>query len=217
MRNNLPLFSYSPLTGSERLAPGAVILHGFAREAAPHLLACVQELEQHAPLRHMQVPGGATMSVAMTSCGEAGWVSDRRGYRYDRNDPLSGRAWPKMPEVFQVLAERAADAAGFAGFVPDSCLINSYVPGARLSLHQDSNERDFTAPIVSVSLGLPAVFLFGGATRRERPRRILLESGDVVVWGGPARLTFHGVAKLEDGEHPLTGARRINLTLRKAL
>ena len=157
------------------------------------------------------------MSVAMTSCGEAGWVSDRRGYRYDRNDPVSGHPWPAMPEAFQELAQRAADAAGFAGFVPDSCLINSYVPGARLSLHQDSNERDFAAPIVSVSLGLPAVFLFGGATRRERPRRILLESGDVVVWGGPARLTFHGVAKLEAGEHPLTGARRINLTFRKAL
>jgi alkylated DNA repair protein (DNA oxidative demethylase) len=218
---NLDLFGHSPLpeseAGSEALADGAVILRGFAAPAASRLLACVGELEERAPLRHMQVPGGATMSVAMTSCGEAGWVSDRRGYRYDRNDPASGRPWPAMPEEFSELAARAAEAAGFAGFVPDSCLINSYAPGARLSLHQDSNERDFAAPIVSVSLGLPAVFLFGGAQRSVRPRRILLESGDVVVWGGPARLTFHGVAKLADGEHPLTGARRINLTFRKAL
>lgn len=217
MRENFNLFGTSPLTGSEPLAEGALILRGFAATSAPALLACVREIEQRAPLRHMQVPGGATMSVAMTSCGEAGWVSDRRGYRYDRNDPVSGRPWPAMPHAFSELAERAAAEAGFPGFVPDSCLINCYVPGARLSLHQDSNERDYGAPIVSVSLGLPAVFLFGGAKRSDRPRRVPLDSGDVVVWGGPARLTFHGVAKLAEAEHPLTGARRINLTLRKAL
>jgi alkylated DNA repair protein (DNA oxidative demethylase) len=157
------------------------------------------------------------MSVAMTSCGQVGWITDRRGYRYEAVDPETGRQWPKMPERFSLLAGRAAAEGGFAGFVPDSCLINRYECGTRLSLHQDRNERDFSAPIVSVSLGLPAVFLFGGARRSDRPQRVLLESGDVVVWGGPARLAFHGVAPLVEGQHPLTGARRINLTFRKAL
>jgi DNA oxidative demethylase len=157
------------------------------------------------------------MSVAMTSCGDVGWVTDLRGYRYDRCDPDSGRAWPAMPRSFRELAESAAQAAGFPDFAPDSCLINTYLPGARLSLHRDSEEADKGFPIVSVSLGLPAVFLWGGMRRADRPRRLLLESGDVVVWGGPARLTFHGVAPLADGEHPLTGGRRINLTFRRAL
>jgi alkylated DNA repair protein (DNA oxidative demethylase) len=153
----------------------------------------------------------------MTNCGRAGWVTDRSGYRYDASDPLTGRKWPAMPPSFRHLAEMAAEAAGFADFAPDSCLINRYEPGARLSLHQDRNERDFAAPIVSVSLGLPAVFLFGGLQRGNRPRRLRLESGDVVVWGGPARLAFHGVAPLAEGEHELTGQCRINLTFRKAL
>jgi alkylated DNA repair protein (DNA oxidative demethylase) len=217
MSHNLELFERSPLTGREPLAEGAVILRGFAAEAAPRLMAKVRAIEQQAPLRHMQVPGGSRMSVAMTSCGDAGWVSDRRGYRYAGCDPESGCPWPAMPAVLCELAMSAALAGGFPGFAPDSCLINSYAPGARLSLHQDSNERDLDSPIVSVSLGLPAVFLFGGAKRAERPRRVLLESGDVAVWGGPARLTFHGVAPLAPGEHPLTGARRINLTFRRAL
>jgi alkylated DNA repair protein (DNA oxidative demethylase) len=157
------------------------------------------------------------MSVAMTNCGRAGWVTDRSGYRYDPLDPVTQRPWPPMPAGFLELAARAASAAGFPGFVPDSCLINRYEPGTRLSLHQDRNERDFGAPIVSVSLGLPAVFLFGGSRRADRARRVRLESGDVVVWGGPARLAFHGVAPLADGDDPLTGNCRINLTLRKAL
>jgi DNA oxidative demethylase len=153
----------------------------------------------------------------MTNCGRAGWVTDRSGYRYDASDPTTGRKWPAMPPPFRRLAERAAAAAGFEGFAPDSCLINRYEPGTRLSLHQDRDERDFSAPIVSVSLGLPAVFQFGGLCRGDRPRRLRLESGDIVVWGGPLRLAFHGIGPLADGDHPLTGRCRINLTFRKAL
>ena len=165
----------------------------------------------------MVTPGGFVMSVAMTNCGEAGWVTDRKGYRYDRNDPETGKPWPDMPDSFLRLATEAAAEADYQDFTPDACLINRYEPGARLSLHRDENERDLNAPIVSVSLGLPAIFLFGGRSRSDRPRRIELESGDVVVWGGPNRLAYHGVAPLAEGDDPLTGQCRINLTFRKAL
>lgn len=201
----------------ESLAEGAVLLRGFVTTNAPALLAALQTILAAAPFRHMVTPGGYTMSVAMTNCGGVGWVTDRSGYRYDARDPETGRAWPAMPGVFLDVAGRVAAASGFAGFVPDGCLINRYDPGARLTLHQDRNERDFSAPIVSVSLGLPAVFLFGGLRRGDRPRRLRLESGDVVVWGGPSRLVFHGVDALADGEDALTGRCRINLTFRKAL
>jgi alkylated DNA repair protein (DNA oxidative demethylase) len=201
----------------EPLAEGAVVLRGFARGEAAALLAAVRKVTAAAPFRNMITPGGLRMSVAMTNCGRAGWVTDRRGYRYEAADPMTGRTWPPIPVSFRELAVSAADAAGFAGFEPDACLVNRYEPGTRLSLHRDENERDLSAPIVSVSLGLPAAFLFGGLSRGDRPRRILLESGDVVVWGGPARLTYHGVAPLADGEHSLTGRCRINLTLRRAL
>jgi DNA oxidative demethylase len=164
----------------------------------------------------MVTPGGYEMSVAMTNCGSAGWVTDRSGYRYDRNDPQGGKPWPAMPPSFRALAAQAAEAAGFAGFSPDACLINRYQPGARMSLHQDKDELDFGAPIVSVSLGLPAIFLFGGLKRSDKPRRFRLQHGDIVVWGGPARLVFHGVAPLADGEHAVLGRQRINLTFRKA-
>jgi len=157
------------------------------------------------------------MSVAMTNCGAAGWVTDRSGYRYDARDPLTGKPWPAMPGIFSDLARRAAAAGGFGDFEPDACLINRYEPGARLTMHQDKNERDYTAPIVSVSLGLPAVFLFGGLRRKDRPQRMRLESGDVAVWGGPTRLAYHGVAPLADGDNPLTGRCRYNLTFRTAL
>jgi DNA oxidative demethylase len=203
--------------GTEPLAEGATILRAFAAGQAAAVMQVLREMLATAPFRHMTTPGGFRMSVAMTNCGRAGWVTDRTGYRYARLDPTTQRTWPPMPELFIRLASSAAAAAGFGDFEPDSCLINRYDPGARLSLHQDRNERDFSAPIVSVSLGLPAVFLFGGLERTQRPRRVLLESGDVVVWGGPARLAFHGVAALAEGEHPLTGRHRINLTLRKAL
>jgi alkylated DNA repair protein (DNA oxidative demethylase) len=203
--------------GIEPLADGASVLRGFAWTEAEALMAALQAIFAAAPARHMITPGGYRMSVAMTNCGRAGWVTDRSGYRYDARDPDTQRPWPAMPAQFLALAGRAAASSGFPGFVPDSCLINRYEPGTRLSLHQDRNERDFDAPIVSVSLGLPAVFLFGGPRRADRPRRIRLDSGDVAVWGGPARLAFHGVAPLADGHDPLTGRCRINLTLRKAL
>jgi DNA oxidative demethylase len=200
----------------ETLSEGATLQHGFARDEAPRLLADLEAVTASAPFRHMIVPTGHRMSVAMTNTGMVGWVTDRSGYRYDTIDPDTGKTWPAMPESFRALAARAADEAGFPGFAPDGCLINRYAPGSRLTLHQDRNERDFAQPIVSVSLGLPAKFLWGGPTRKDRPRRIPLSNGDVVVWGGPARLTFHGIDKLPDGSHPLTGACRINLTFRRA-
>ena len=207
----------APGPAIEHIAEGAALLRGFATADAPRLVAAVRRIASVAAFRHMVTPGGYTMSVAMTNCGRAGWVTDRRGYRYDACDPETSRPWPKMPDAFLRLAASAAAAAGFDGYAPESCLINRYEPGARLRLHQDRNERDFGAPIVSVSLGLPAIFLFGGLARRERPRRLRLESGDVVVWGGPSRLVFHGVDPLADGDHPLTGRSRINLTFRRAL
>jgi len=164
----------------------------------------------------MVTPGGYRMSVAMTNCGPLGWVSDRSGYRYAPMDPLTGRAWPAMPGSFAALAKKAAEECGFAAFEPDACLVNQYEPGAKLSLHQDRDERDFSAPIVSVSLGLPAVFQFGGLRRRDALRRVPLHHGDVVVWGGPARLVYHGVLPLKEGTHPAMGARRVNLTFRRA-
>lgn len=201
----------------ERLGPGAVVLRcfGYCREA--QLIEAVDEVARAAPFRNMVTPGGYTMSVAMTNCGSAGWITDRNGYRYAAADPLTGRAWPAMPPPFLELAGEAAAAGGFPGFTPDACLMNRYEPGTKLSLHRDEDERDMTAPIVSASLGIPAVFLFGGKKRSDRLRRIKLQSGDVVVWGGPDRLVYHGVAPLAEGEHPLTGKRRINLTFRKAL
>ncbi len=201
----------------ERLAEGAWVLRGFASGEAATLLRTIQAISTEAPFRNMVTPGGHRMSVAMTNCGRAGWITDRVGYRYAGIDPESGGPWPAMPTPFLHLAKRAAASAGFAGFVPDACLLNRYAPASRMSLHQDRNERDMAAPIVSVSLGLPAVFLWGGRTRGDRPRRVRLESGDVVVWGGPSRLAFHGVDTLAEGEHPLTGPWRFNLTLRKAL
>jgi len=200
----------------EKIAEGALLLRGFARSFEDDLVPAMREIIVQAPFRRMHTPGGHQMSVAMTNCGDFGWVTDRSGYRYDALDPLSGRAWPPMPPVFLQLAARASESAGFAGFSPDVCLINRYIPGARMSLHQDRDERDFDAPIVSVSLGLPAVFLFGGPKRSDKPRRYRLQHGDVVVWGGPSRLFFHGVAPLADGEHASLGRQRVNLTFRKA-
>lgn len=200
----------------EELANGAVLLRGFCAAEARTLLQDLESLAESAPFRHMTTPGGYRMSVAMTNCGPFGWVSDEGGYRYSATDPLSGEPWPAMPESFVRLALGSAEEAGYAGFGPDACLVNRYEPGAKLSLHQDKDERDYRAPIVSVSLGLPATFLFGGKRRKDPIRRIRVTHGDVVVWGGPARLTYHGISPLADGEHPLTGRHRINLTFRKA-
>ncbi len=198
-----------------RLGPGAVVLRRLAAKE-PALLADLEHVASRAPFRHMVTPGGYRMSVAMTNCGALGWVTDRTGYRYDALDPDTGAPWPPMPQSFNTLAVSAAAQAGFDDFVPDACLINRYAPGARLTLHQDRNERDFGQPIVSVSLGLPAVFLFGGLKRSEKAVRVPLEHGDVVVWGGPARLRFHGVLPLKEGHDPQLGRLRINLTFRKA-
>jgi alkylated DNA repair protein (DNA oxidative demethylase) len=201
----------------EPLAPGALVLRGLVRDRGPALLEALGVVTARAPFRCLVTPGGYRMSVGMTNCGRAGWISDRTGYRYGPLDPLTGEPWPSMPAVFVDVAAESAARAGFAGFTPDACLINQYEPGSRLSLHQDKDERDYGAPIVSVSLGLPAVFLFGGGLRSDKTQRVPLAHGDVVVWGGPARLRYHGVLPLKDGEHPLLGRRRINITFRQAL
>jgi alkylated DNA repair protein (DNA oxidative demethylase) len=218
---NLSLFAdedYAPL-GPAPLVPGSsasVLLRGFALPYLDEVLPALDAIVLAAPLRHMATPGGLRMSVAMSNCGPLGWITDGRGYRYARLDPASGRPWPPMPPVFLRLAQQAALAAGYPGFTPDACLVNRYAPGARMTLHQDRDECDFNAPIVSVSLGLPAIFLFGGAERADKAARIALLHGDVVVWGGVDRLRFHGVAPLKEGEHAVLGAQRINLTFRKA-
>ena len=201
---------------SDELAPGAWLLRGYAAASDAELAAAIDAVAAAAPFRHMVTPGGFRMSVAMTNCGEYGWVSSEAGYRYAQLDPATGQRWPALPPAFEDLARRAAAAAGFAQFAPDACLVNRYEPGARLTLHQDKDEHDFTQPIVSVSLGAPATFLFGGLKRRDRPLRLLLEHGDVVVWGGPSRLRYHGVAPLAESHHPFAGVARINLTLRRA-
>ena len=206
-----------PDTRQTSIAPGAFLLHGFARDEAAALLLAVENIIAEAPLRHLVTPGGHIMSVGMSNCGPLGWVSDRSGYRYDTHDPLSGQPWPAMPAAWLDLANRAALQAGYENFKPSACLVNEYKPGNKLSLHQDKDEKDLRQPIVSVSLGLPAVFQFGSLRREDRPARWRLVHGDVVVWGGPARLAFHGVLPLADGEHALFGKRRINLTFRCAV
>jgi alkylated DNA repair protein (DNA oxidative demethylase) len=198
------------------LGPGTAILNGFALGRETELAFVMQAITKLAPFRHMITPGGFRMSVALTNCGTYGWVTDRTGYRYDSIDPETGQHWPGMPGNFLDLARDAASAAGFPSFNPDACLINRYEPGSRLTLHQDKNERDFTQPIVSVSLGLPATFLFGGMERSDKSVRVPVHHGDVIVWGGPARLRYHGINPLKDGVHPTFGGYRYNLTFRAA-
>jgi alkylated DNA repair protein (DNA oxidative demethylase) len=211
-----PLFDdHAAPSSCEPLEEGAVLLRGFAAPQSSVLVEAAERIAETAPFRHMITPGGYTMSVAMTNCGRVGWVSDKSGYRYDPLDPQTSKPWPSIPPAFLDLAVSAAAAGGFTSYDPDACLINRYAVGAKLSLHQDRDENDHWAPIVSVSLGLPAVFLWGGKRRSDPLRRLLLESGDVVVWGGPARFVYHGVAPLKAGDHPLTGPTRINLTFRK--
>lgn len=206
----------STTTNLEAIGPCAFVLRGFALPQADALIAAISTLEQRAPFRHMTTPGGFTMSVALTNCGTLGWTTDLQGYRYTPTDPQTGQPWPEMPNAFMLLAQEAAAAAGFPGFTPDACLINRYVPGARMSLHQDKNERDFSAPIVSVSLGMPALFLFGGYARSDKAARIPLLHGDIVVWGAQDRMRYHGVLPLKDKPHPVLGSQRINFTFRKA-
>ncbi|MGE8408102.1 MAG: DNA oxidative demethylase AlkB [Pseudomonas sp.] len=216
MQTELDLFDPPRRREPQWIGKQTVVLPGFALEWVEQLLPALRQTVRAAPFRNMVTPGGRTISVRVTNCGELGWVSDLRGYRYSPLDPLSGERWPVLPQAFVELARSAASMAGFDDFVPDACLINSYLPGNRLTLHQDRNERDFGQPIVSVSLGLPATFLFGGHERGDRTQRIGLQHGDVMVWGGEDRLRFHGVMPLKAGEHPLLGPRRINFTLRKA-
>ena len=200
----------------EEIADGAVLLRGFVKPIESELIEAVRAIVAQSPFRRMTTPGGHLMSVAMTNCGERGWITDHTGYRYDPIDPRTGAPWPAMLPVLRDLARRAAEQGGFQNFAPDACLVNRYEAGTRLSLHQDRDERDFGQPIVSVSLGLPAVFLFGGPRMADKARRIPLGHGDVVVWGGPARLHHHGVLPLKEGVHPFMGDCRINLTFRKA-
>lgn len=216
MPATLDLFEMSPVGTREALAPGASVLRGFALDRAETLLREIARVSAKSPFRHLVTPGGKTMSVAMTNCGAVGWFSDRSGYRYTEIDPETGKPWPSLPASFARLAGDAAGAAGFHGYAPDVCLINRYEPGTRLTLHRDHDERDRRAPIVSVSLGLPATFLWGGLARKDLQRRVPLAHGDVVVWGGPSRMRYHGVMPIRDGEHPRTGARRYNLTFRIA-
>jgi alkylated DNA repair protein (DNA oxidative demethylase) len=199
----------------EAIADGAMLLRGFVKPIESELIEAVRAIVAQSPFRRMTTPGGHLMSVAMTNCGERGWITDHTGYRYDPIDPRTGAPWPAMPPVLRDLARGAAEQGGFQNFAPDACLVNRYEPGTRLSLHQDKDELDYSAPIVSVSLGLPATFLFGGMARADKPRRYRLVHGDVVVWGGPSRLAYHGVAPLAEGEHALLGRKRINLTFRR--
>lgn len=194
----------------------ACVLRRFAAPFMPLLLPALHDVLQAAPLRHLVTPGGHTMSVASTNCGTLGWMTDRRGYRYVAHDPVSGAPWPAMPTVFLALAHDAAARAGFPDFVPDACLVNRYGVGARMSLHQDKDEADRQAPIVSVSLGMPAIFLFGGMQRAAPTMRYPLLDGDVAVWGGVDRFRFHGVTPLKHQPHPVWGDYRINLTFRRA-
>jgi alkylated DNA repair protein (DNA oxidative demethylase) len=214
--NTPDLFAHERVGQRESLGPQSLVLRGFALPYVETLLPAIAALAAAAPFRHMVTPGGFTMSVALTNCGRLGWTTDRRGYRYTAIDPDSGRPWPAMPGVFAALAHEAAAAAGFDDFQPDACLVNRYVPGAKMSLHQDRNERDLAAPVVSVSLGMTATFLFGGHARTDRAERIPLYHGDVVVWGGVDRLRFHGVLPLKDDPHPALGRQRINFTFRQA-
>ncbi|CAB3954573.1 Alpha-ketoglutarate-dependent dioxygenase AlkB [Achromobacter insolitus] len=221
MTTNLDLFGEDGDDGAVQggrvvLGPQSLVLRGFALPMVDALLAGVDAVAAQAPFRHMETPGGYTMSVALTNCGQLGWTSDARGYRYTRTDPLSGQPWPAMPPAFMLLAQAAAAEAGFPGFEPDACLVNRYEPGSRLSLHQDRNERDYGAPIVSVSLGMPAMFLFGGEQRADKASRTPLFHGDVVVWGGVDRLRYHGIMPIKDLPHPRLGSQRINFTIRRA-
>lgn len=207
----------SQLDPIESIGDGAMLLRGFCAADAAHLVHDIDAIARRSPFRTMSVPGGGTMSVGMTNCGTAGWITDARGYRYSAIDPATDKPWPAIPARLLDLANRAAELAGYKSFAPDACLVNRYAGGARMGLHQDKDERDFDQPIVSVSLGLTATFLWGGMTRADKTRRIELINGDVVVWGGLSRRVYHGIAPLKAGTDPLTGVVRYNLTFRKAL
>lgn len=192
------------------------LLSGFVAPFEAQILTDLNAIILAAPLRQMMTPSGFSMSVTTTSCGQLGWVSDKKGYRYSQVDPVSNQLWPAMPDSFRQLAQHAAVTAGFASFDPDACLINCYQPSTKMGLHQDKDEQDFTQPIVSVSLGVPAIFQMGGFARTDKALKLPLYHGDVLVWGGESRLRFHGVLPIKAENHPAFGERRINLTFRKA-
>lgn len=202
--------------GRELIGEQSSVLRGYALPWIERLLPELRQVLAQSPFRQMVTPGGFTMSAALSSCGDLGWTTDTSGYRYSPLDPRTQQPWPNMPEVLRQLANMAAAEAGFVDFAPDACLINRYVPGAKMSLHQDKNERRYSEPVVSVSLGLPAIFLFGGHARSDKTRKVSLFHGDVVVWGGVDRLRFHGVMPIKEGVHPIMGPQRINLTFRTA-
>jgi alkylated DNA repair protein (DNA oxidative demethylase) len=204
------------LTATEQIGPQSFVFRGLALPLIDRLLPALEAVLTRAPFRNMITPGGYTMSVALSSCGQFGWTTDRSGYQYTRLNPHTGQPWPPMPNVFMELAQSAAQAAGFADFIPDACLINRYIPGAKLALHQDKDERGYEWPVVSVSLGIPAMFLFGGHARSDATQKVPLFHGDVVVWGGEDRLRYHGVMPIRQAEHPQLGEQRINFTFRKA-
>ncbi|MDE1194490.1 MAG: DNA oxidative demethylase AlkB [Pseudomonas sp.] len=204
------------LTATEQIGPQSFVFRGLALPLIDRLLPALEAVLTRAPFRNMITPGGYTMSVALSSCGQFGWTTDRSGYQYTRLDPHTGQPWPPMPDVFMELAQSAAQAAGFADFLPDACLINRYIPGAKLALHQDKDERGYEWPVVSVSLGIAAMFLFGGHARSDATQKVPLFHGDVVVWGGEDRLRYHGVMPIKQAEHPQLGEQRINFTFRKA-
>lgn len=212
----MDLFQAAGTAEPLQIGEGAWYFPGFLAGDAARLVATTLEISRQAPFRIMKTPGGRLMSAELTGCGQYSWVSDARGYRYSATDPQTGRPWPEMPESFRDLAQQAARQAGYQEFDPDVCLINRYRPGARMGLHQDRDEAEYRWPVVSFSLGLPITFLWGGRTRKGSPLRLLLQHGDVVVWGGADRLRYHGVAPLEPGRHPLTGGYRFNLTFRRA-
>ena len=197
------------------IGPGAVLYRGVVVAQADELLKSVKEVVTQSPFRRVVTPMGKPMSVEMTNCGDVGWVSDPSGYRYEQIDPVTGCAWPVMPQRFREVAHVCAFRAGYEGFHPDACLINRYSAGSKMGLHQDRDEMDFSQPIVSVSLGLPITFNFGGYSRTSPTIKIRLQHGDAVVFGGESRLAFHGVGTLRRGEHPLTGNYRFNLTFRR--
>lgn len=197
------LFDTPPIA----IAPNVWLLRGWVSTAP--LQMDIETIAAQAPFRHMQVPGGQSMSVAMTNCGNWGWITDPTGYRYIAEDPLSQKPWPAMPPTWQRLARDAAARVGWQDFVPDACLLNRYEPGARMGLHQDKNERDYSQPIVSVSIGASCSFQVGGLLRKDQVKSTALHDGDVVVWGADARLIHHGV-------RPVKAAVRYNLTFRKA-
>ena len=212
------LFAESLPAAPEPIADGAWLLRGFVLSEADQLINAIQQVASQAPFRHQTTPGGHVMSAAMSSCGDLGWVTDRQGYRYSSTDPLTDRPWPAMPSLLRQIAIEAAAAGSYEHFEPDACLINRYTTGARMGLHQDKDEDDMAAPIVSVSLGASIRFLFGGTARTDKAAGWTLEHGDIVVWGGASRLFFHGVAPLgKRAEHPTTGPMRYNLTFRKVM